>query len=434
MSDVAMVRTTSKTGFTTYMEILGHYVGEAESKGKKLGLLLVELENLRSINMTMGYHVGRELLVSAADRLQSVCRSRDRVIQFGDQNFAILLAGIRNEGHAELAANKIWRKLNDQVAVGQQRLVLEISIGIAIFPGHASTAPTLMQAAETAQRAATSSTHWQVYSEERTAESTGLVSLQAELDSALRQGRLEMHYQPKIRLGDASTYGVEALMRWFHPERGAIRPDTFIGLAEKMGKIEPLTWFALNTALRQFREWPIQHGPFNVAVNMTPEIIQKPDFCEIVANALNVWDVAPAQLTLEITETALMTNPAVSFRTLSALRDLGVRISIDDFGTGYSSLSYFKNIPATELKIDRSFVAKMLDNPGDRQIVQVIIDLAHAFGLDVVAEGIEDQSTADALTSMGCQSAQGYFYGKPMSHCELVKRLSHADAPIEVAG
>ena len=214
-------------------------------------------------------------------------------------------------------------------------------------------------------------------------------------------------------------------MRWFHPERGPVRPDIFIGMAERIGKIEDLTWFALNTSLRQLREWPIDGYPFNVAINVTPQIVQKEEFSQLVANALEVWDVDPGQLTVEVTETALMDKPEASFRTLNALKDRGVRISIDDFGTGYSSLAYFKNIPATELKIDRSFVFKMLDNPGDRRIVQTVIDLAHNFGLKVVAEGIENSETHAALVAMGCDSAQGYHYSKPLSHADLCRWLGH---------
>ena len=274
-----------------------------------------------------------------------------------------------------------------------------------------------LQAAQVARlRAHMAGAEWQLKQLENGYRVEEVASAEAELDAALAEGQLEMHYQPKLRLPGGEPCGAEALMRWFHPERGLIRPDIFIGLAERIGKIEDLTWFALNTSLRQLREWPLHDNPFNVAINVTPQIVQKEEFAEIVANALQVWDVEPAQLTIEITETALMNKPEASFRTLTALRKLGVMVSIDDFGTGYSSLAYFKDIPATELKIDRSFVFKMLDNHGDRQIVQTVIDLAHGFGLKVVAEGIEDAETQAALISMGCDSAQGFYLSKPICH------------------
>ncbi|MBT8132093.1 MAG: bifunctional diguanylate cyclase/phosphodiesterase [Gammaproteobacteria bacterium] len=421
MSSTAV--STSKTGFTAYIEVLGHYIEESLAKGEQLGLILVDLDNLRRVNTSMGYEAGRQMLIEAARRLESVCRPRDRIIQYSDQGFALLLAGMHNEGHAELAANKIWRKFEKHAEIIGQRVVIEVSIGIALCPGHGKNASILMQAAEAAQCVATETQHWCLYTPSVTAEATGLVGIEAELDTALAEGQLEMHYQPKLCLPDGTPHGVEALMRWFHPERGPVRPDIFIGMAERIGKIEDLTWFALNTSLRQMREWPLKGNPFNVAINVTPQLVQKEEFAPIVANALQVWDVEPSQLTVEITETALMTKPEESFRTLQALRDLGVRISIDDFGTGYSSLAYFKNIPATELKIDRSFVFKMLDNAGDRQIVQTVIDLAHGFGLNVVAEGIENSETEAALMAMGCDSAQGFYYSKPLSHHDIISWL-----------
>ncbi|MBT8136881.1 MAG: bifunctional diguanylate cyclase/phosphodiesterase [Gammaproteobacteria bacterium] len=419
------IPTTSKTGFTAYMEVLEHYLEESRAKGEHLALLLVELDNLRQVNTTMGYESGRQMLSLAAERLQSVCRTRDRVIQYSDQGFALLLAGVRNEGHAELAANKVWRMFENHVEIVGRRVVIEISMGIAMYPGHGNSAQKLMQAAEAAQSAATATSHWCLFTPAVTAEATGMVGIAAELDRALAEGELEMHYQPKLCLETGKPSGVEALMRWFHPERGPIRPDIFIGMAERIGKIEDLTWFALNTGLRQKREWPRAEAPFNVSINVTPQIVQKFEFAQLVLNALQVWDVRPNELTIEVTETALMTNPEESFRTLTALKDAGVRISIDDFGTGYSSLAYFKNIPATELKIDRSFVFKMLENPGDRRIVQTVIDLAHNFGLKVVAEGIENEDTHAALVTMGCDGAQGYHYAKPLSHADLCRWLGH---------
>ncbi len=423
------VPTTSKTGFTAYMEVLGHYLEASGAKDEQFGLILVDLDNLRRTNTSMGYEAGRQMLVEAARRLEAVCRPRDRVIQYSDQGFALLLTGMHNQEHAELAANKIWREFAEHVDILGHRMVIEVSMGIALFPMHGRDAQSLMQAAEAAQFSASSTMHWQVYTPSVTEEATGLVGIESELDEAITQGQLEMHYQPKLQLPDCTPTGVEALMRWFHPTRGPVRPDIFIDMAERIGKMEDLTWFALNSSLRQLRDWPLAGRPFNVAINVTPGIVQKEDFAEIVCNALQVWDVDPGQLTIEVTETALMKKPEASFRTLARLRDKGVRISIDDFGTGYSSLAYFKNIPATELKIDRSFVFRMLENPGDRKIVQTVIDLAHNFGLKVVAEGIENEETNAALVAMGCDIAQGYYHAKPMNHEALSRWLTDYTTP-----
>ncbi|MBT8131633.1 MAG: bifunctional diguanylate cyclase/phosphodiesterase, partial [Gammaproteobacteria bacterium] len=417
-------RVTSKTGFTAFMSVLDHHLQVSEANNQKLGLILVELDNLRRVNTTISYDAGRDMLVAVAEVLQGVARSCDRVIQYSDQGFAVLLCGVRNEGHCELAANKIWRELEDSFVVDGHRVLMEARMGIAIYPRDGRTPKEVMKAAEVAQNAATATTHFAFYSPAQTAEATGLIGIEADLEQAIREGQMEMHYQPKLALQNSNPCGVEALMRWFHPQRGAVRPDIFIGLAERLGLIDDLTWFALNTSLRQLREWPQVRGDFSVAVNVPPQTIQKIEFAELVLNALQIWDAKPEELTIEITETALMTNPKASLETLQLLRDEGVRIAIDDFGTGYSSLAYFKNIPATELKIDRSFVFNMLDNPGDRQIVQTVINLAHGFGLKVVAEGIEDSETEAALIAMGCDQAQGYFYSKPISNRGLQGWLS----------
>jgi EAL domain-containing protein (putative c-di-GMP-specific phosphodiesterase class I) len=210
--------------------------------------------------------------------------------------------------------------------------------------------------------------------------------------------------------------GAEALVRWQHRTRGPLSPELFIPVAERTGQIRPLTLWAMNTALRQASEWSHSLGRISVAVNVPPELVAQPDLPELVESALKLWGREHVQLALEITERSLVAAPERSFRILSRIRELGVKISIDDFGTGYSCLAYFRNIPADELKIDKNFVSGLLEDPACVEIASVIIDLAHRFGLSVVGEGVEDEATMAALKERHCDLAQGFLYGRPMTH------------------
>jgi sensor c-di-GMP phosphodiesterase-like protein len=234
-----------------------------------------------------------------------------------------------------------------------------------------------------------------------------------QLDSAIQRGEMVMHYQPKVRLSDLRPIGAEALMRWNSSSRGTVSPDIFIPIAERTGQIKKLTMWALNTALRQSSEWQHDWGKLSVAVNLPGELATQRDLPDLVESALRLWGKDNIQLVLEITERSLM-DRVHGFDILAAIRALGVEISIDDFGTGYSCLAYFRDIPADELKIDKSFVTRMLTDRASADITSLVIDLAHRFGLTVAAEGVEDSATLDALRASGCDIAQGYLLGKPM--------------------
>jgi sensor c-di-GMP phosphodiesterase-like protein len=232
-----------------------------------------------------------------------------------------------------------------------------------------------------------------------------------------------MLYQPQVRIGDLRPVGAEALMRWNSRTRGSVPADVFIPIAERTGQIKKLTIWALNTALRQAGQWQHAWGEFAIAVNFPAELITQHDLPELVENAMHLWGKHGIQLVLEITERSLM-NSKPAFEILSRIRALGAKVSIDDFGTGYSCLAYFKHIPADELKVDKSFVAALLTDPGAAQISTLIIDLAHRFGLSVVAEGVEDAATLKALRSSGCDIAQGYLFGKALTAADMQKWLS----------
>jgi EAL domain-containing protein (putative c-di-GMP-specific phosphodiesterase class I) len=236
-----------------------------------------------------------------------------------------------------------------------------------------------------------------------------------DIEEALKAGEFELFYQPKIELATSRLVGAEALVRWCNPRSGIVPPGHFMPAIENSQGMRALLWFVLNSALRQAADWARQSPGFAIAVNLAAGNLDDPDLVELTETALQVWSVPPAQLILELTESSLMRNPETSTRTLGQLRGIGAKTSIDDFGTGYSSLAYLRDLPADELKIDRSFVAPISANTKDRDIVASIVQLAHAVQLKVVAEGIEQQATLAALAAMGCDIGQGYHFGAPMS-------------------
>jgi EAL domain-containing protein (putative c-di-GMP-specific phosphodiesterase class I) len=284
-----------------------------------------------------------------------------------------------------------------------------------MHPAHGRTPEQLMQCAEIALLEA-----WKtqaatvVYTERKAEELVAGWDLETQLANALEHGDLVMNYQPKLSLPKLEVVGCEALMRWNRPEAGNVPPEIFIDVAEMTGQIDPLTRFAFHRALRQLGEWPKNLGPVGVAVNVTPSIIRNPELVEAIRSAAGLWSVPLERLTVEVTENALMVDRERSHRVLTELRELGVRVSIDDFGTGYSSLSYLKQVPADELKIDKSFVMNMLADEADARIVAQVVALGHSFGLEVVAEGVESAEVAARLGAMGCDYAQGFHYAKPL--------------------
>jgi EAL domain-containing protein (putative c-di-GMP-specific phosphodiesterase class I) len=319
-----------------------------------------------------------------------------------------------------LAANKLLRAGAEPISAGGQHANVRLSVGIAMYPGHARHPEALMQCAEIALLEAWKTSQPSVvYTVGKADELVAGWDLETQLANALEHGDLVMNYQPKLSLPKLEIAGVEALMRWNRPESGNVPPEIFIDLAEMTGQIDPLTRFAFHHALRQLGEWPKSLGSIGVAVNVTPSIICNPELVDVIRNAAGLWKIDFKRLTVEVTENALMVDRERSHRVLTEIRELGARISIDDFGTGYSSLSYLKQIPADEIKIDKSFVINMLNDEADRKIVEQIIALGRSFGLAVVAEGVENAEVAARLAAMGCDYAQGFHYARPLPPQEI---------------
>ncbi|MEO7386965.1 MAG: GGDEF domain-containing phosphodiesterase [Gammaproteobacteria bacterium] len=401
----------------------------SESGVTNIALLLVSLHGLAEVNRALGYLAGDRVLEAVTDRVAGIGRAQDRLVPIDGSLFAILVRNPLHEGHAVLGAEKALRVVAEPVEFAGQRGVerarLRARVGIALWPGTATSAEELLRQCEWAiDEARRRDESWMVYRDVAAAADAPKPAAWFEIDDALRQGEFEIHYQPKIDLRTGVLCGAEALARWRHPVRGLLPPGYFMPVIEGTESVRTLLWYALNTSLRQAAEWVRRWPDFRVAVNASPTNLADADLVELLSEALHIWNLPAGHLVLEITESALMHDPAQSVRRLQGLRELGIHISIDDFGTGYSSLAYLKNLPADELKIDRSFISGITANDTDRRLAESVVQLGHAVGLEVVAEGIEDDATRQALVAMGCDIGQGYHLGRPASGADFESQWS----------
>ena len=388
------------------------------------GLILIKLKGIGTINGELGNEIGDLVLEEFSSRLRDCLRPTDQAFRTTGAKFAVLIPALIGAGQAELAINKISKVARQPIEVNGQSLRLNLNAGLAIYPTHAQDPHKLIYFAETALNSAKSlAKTFEVYSKKQVTKTLSVLSLESELEKAIENGDIELHYQPKVNLDTQEVAGVESLARWTSKVHGPVRPDIFIDIAEQSGLILPLTLLTINLALREGRELQRFCEEFSVGVNLSALVLNNPEVRELITRALNIWGTEPEQLTLEITESAMMTDPNKSLEILKSLRAEGLSLSIDDFGTGYSSLAYIKNLPVTELKIDKSFVLNMMEDEGDAKIVKSVVDLAHNFDLAVVAEGVENQESLDQLRQMGCDYAQGFYIARPMPFDDLVKWL-----------
>ncbi len=409
------LQTAASSSYSDCLEAIRSRIAARESRLYDLAVLVVYVHQLERLYANAGHVNANRMLDELRNRLSQVLRPGDYFARLSDRKFVFVLSNLRNQGHAILAANKILRSGGEPLAAGGQHATVRLSVGIGMFPTHARTPEALMQCSEIALLEAWKTTQpFAVYTTRKADELVAGWDLETQLANALEHGDLVLTYQPKVALPDLRVVGAEALMRWNRPEVGNVPPEIFIDVAEMAGQIDPLTQFAFHRALRQLSEWPEALGRIGVAVNVTPSLICNPELVDMIQGAAGLWSVDPSRLTVEITENALMIDRQRSHRVLTEIRELGARISIDDFGTGYSCLSYLKEIPADELKIDKSFVINMLVNKADRKIVEQVIALGHSFDLAVVAEGVESEAVSRELIAMGCDFAQGFHYARPL--------------------
>lgn len=408
------------SGYPDCLEAIRARMAAREARLYGIAVLVVYVQQLDRVLTSAGPANAGRMLDELRNRLSQVSKPGDYFARLGERKFVFVLSNLRNEGHALLAADKVLRAGNETVSAGGLQANPKLSIGVALFPAHGRAPEALMQCAEVALLESWKSQKPIVlYAAQKAGELAAGWDLETQLAGALEQGDLVLAYQPKLSLPGLELAGCEALMRWNRPDAGNVPPEVFIGLAEMTGQIDPLTRFAIQRAFRQLGEWPKSLGPIRVAVNVTPSIVCNPELVGVLEAAATECAVGLDRLTLEVTENALMVDRDRSHGVLARLRELGVRVSIDDFGTGYSSLAYLKRVPADELKIDHSFVINMLADEADGRIVEQVVALGHAFGLEVVAEGVENAEVASRLAAIGCDYAQGFHYSKPLAPQEF---------------
>ncbi len=392
------------------------------SPDQPVALLLVDVRRFFRINHAFGYRVGDQLLEELLQRLQAVVKQNGICLRWGGSSILLLLDRIISINVVRLALEKIQRALIAPFLTHDHNLRLQINIGVACCPDDAQRSESLLLCAETALQAAKKQgTLFQYFRDLTEARQRPSWDIESALQRAIAEDQLSLHYQPKVRLKDLRVSGAEALCRWHHPKHGMIPPDLFIPIAEETGLIEELTRWCINAALRDACAWP--DPKLQVAVNISAGNVHSQEVLDAIFHSLKVWDRAPESLVLEVTESTLMTDPETSNHHLNQLKRAGIHIAIDDFGTGYSSLAYFKKIPATELKIDKSFTQRMLDDEGDLNIVRLVTDLAHYFGLGVIAEGVEDSATLRVLRGLRCDAVQGYYFSRPLPQAEFIAWL-----------
>jgi diguanylate cyclase (GGDEF)-like protein len=408
--------------------LLQHRVGVALELGRRegtgLGLILLDLDRFKEVNDTLGHPAGDALLEVVARRLLGAVRPGDTVARLGGDEFAVLLPDIDHPTDAIEVAGRIKLALSEPFRLEGVLMDVDVSIGIALSPQHGEDVEVLMRRADVAMYIAKGEqTGIEVYDLSRDPNSPARLGTVTQLREALDLGQLELHYQPKVTLDDGTVVGVEALVRWRHPERGLVPPDEFIPLAERTGLVHRVTAYVLRAALDQVAQWWDQGVHVPVAVNVSMRDLQETDLAGLVAAELDAHGLPASALVLELTESVLAQDPGRAVSTLRELADLGVQSSLDDFGTGYSSLLLLERLPVAEIKIDRSFVQQLDRIDADPAMVRSIIGFAHGLGLSVVAEGVETSLSWNVLRDMGCDVAQGYRVARPMPSAQATQWL-----------
>jgi diguanylate cyclase (GGDEF)-like protein len=390
---------------------------------------LMDLDRFKEVNDSLGHSAGDQLLCKVGERMRDAVRGADTVARLGGDESGLLLPDLGTRADALPVVERIRAELERPIYGHSLPLAVEASIGIAIFPDHGADAQVLIQRADVAMYdSKRDSAPFIFYDEDSHEYDLTRLTPVAELRCALVANELLLYYQPKAALESGEVRSVEALLRWAHPERGMVFPDSFIPIAQETSLIGPLTLYVIEEALRQGRAWRDAGLDLSISVNLSTRNLLDRDFPKQVAGLLSRWGMASSSLELEVTESSMLANPTRAKAVLQELSELGLRLSIDDFGTGYSSLSYLRQLPVDEIMIDRFFVMGMGDEADDAVIVRSTVDLGRNLGLDVVAEGVETLELWNRLRDLGCQTAQGYFLSRPMPAHELAGWLTSRPA------
>jgi diguanylate cyclase (GGDEF)-like protein len=405
---------------------LSQAITAARRQRQQLAVLFVDVDRFKHINDSLGHAIGDQLLLSIANRMVASVRNSDTVSRQGGDEFVILLPTVVHADDAALSANKILTALSTPHRVKEHDLQITVSMGIGIYPDDGTDAETLVKNADVAMLHAKDNgrNNYQFFRADMNEHALERQSLESGLRHALERREFVLHYQPKMDLETKTITGAEALIRWRKPGRGTVLPDRFIPIAEQCGYIVSIGRWVLREACRQTQVWlEADLAPTPVAINVSAVELRSKDFVRGVRAVLQETGLEARYLELELTETALLQDPASTIAVLHELKNMGVLLTLDDFGTGYSSLSYLKRFPIDALKIDKSFVRGLCTSVSDANIVSAVISMGKSFGLRVIAEGVETREQLQALQAQQCAEGQGYYFQKPVAASEFVRLL-----------
>jgi diguanylate cyclase (GGDEF)-like protein len=389
-------------------------IADAEPVNRAFAILSIHVGHFDEIGDTLGHAAGDRLMTEVAERTAAVARSgQDALARVGEDELVLLLRDADSRHACDVAA-RIVEALYRPVDLAGTQVDARGSVGIALYPGHGDDPDELMRRAKVAMYRAGMHGHFALYSGVHDDERRRRLGLLGELRRAIGTGELALYCQPKVDIDTSRFAGAEALMRWQHPQRGMVSPGMFVELAEQAGLITPLTNWVLEAAFRERHRWQAAGFEQPLAVNLSARDLHDPRLVDRVRGLIETWGTHAGAIQFELTESSLMVDPATVIETLSRLRDLGVELMVDDFGTGYSSLRYLQQMPVSGIKIDQSFVRRMIDDPDSAAIVRSTVELCHALHMHAIAEGVEEEPVWRALSAMGCDTAQGYYVGKPL--------------------
>jgi len=399
-----------------FYESLEQAIGRSIEKHDMLAILFIDLDRFKRINDTLGHNTGDALLRAVSERLSGCVRPQDVVARLGGDEFVILLNGVQGHDQACDMAKRILSALTPTFHIEQYEFFISASIGISLVPDHDVEIESLMKKADIAMYQAKEAgrNNYQLYNEKQGQPTAKMLAMENSLHRAIEREQLEVYYQPQIDR-DNRLCGVEALVRWNHPEWGRIPPAQFIPLAEATGLIVQIDEWVIRRACKEYKTWMEKgYPPIRLSVNLSMLHFQRRNLVQAILNILDENGFDPGQLNIEMTESVLIENPEWTMNMLNQLRETGIKIALDDFGVGFSSLNYLRRFQIDYVKIDRSFVQDMCDRMEDSAIVQAIIQMAHSMKLEVVGEGVETKEQHDILNALGCDEFQGYSIGKPM--------------------
>ncbi len=389
------------------------------------GLLLGQLDAFNRIATTFDHEQCEAFCAGYTERLRDILPPRTPIIRLSERRFAVLVDCDSMSKVMDVAV-ELTENNPPQLDIGDDHFLVDLTLGIAVFPSHADDAATLFRRAELAlKEAREKELAFDIYRPDATQQQAALWKFESELQSAVARGQLEVYFQPKVELASQRVCGVEALVRWRTESGNFVPASDFIPLAESNGAIVPLTWLVFDRIIARLPDWKTIRAPFSVAVNVSPQILTHAEFSTRVKALKAALDEHKMSLTIELTEDSLVQGDASSLASIERIRKLGIELAIDDFGKGYSSLTYLKQIPATEIKIDKRFIGTVAVDETDKQIVKTVIALAHALGMRVVAEGVDSAESVAAIKNLECEMAQGYYIARPMRGDMVAEWIEH---------